>query len=280
MRHGGVAPAEVTMDWTQGKSLDDLLRRTQEQVKKEPAAAKHRIFLFQLLSILGQWDRASTQLDLVGEMDAAALPMVHTYRAALNIEALRRKVFAGERLPLVFGKPEQWVALCLQALGLNAQGKHGQAKALRGEAFEMAPMSSGRIGAPQDQAFQWIADADERLGPMLEAIIDGKYYWVPFLRIAGMTIEEPHDVRDLVWMPAYFRWTNGGESVGLIPTRYSGSEVSVNDRIRIAALTEWIDVGEDTYQGIGQRLLATDAGEYSLMDLRQLTFEQPPAAQP
>lgn len=268
------------MDWMEGKSLEGLLRDTQDQVKKEPAAAKHRVFLFQLLSVLGEWDRALTQLNLAGEMDASTLAMVHTYRTALNVEALRRRVFDGERLPLVFGKPEQWVALCLQALGSTAQGKHAQAKELRSEAFEMAPMTSGKIGAPQDQAFEWIADADERMGPMLEAIIDGKYYWVPFLRISGLTIEEPHDVRDLVWMPAYFRWTNGGESVGLIPTRYCGSENSSNDRIRIAALTEWIDLGDDTYQGMGQRLLATDTGEYPLMDLRQLTLEQPPEEAP
>lgn len=264
------------MDWLAGRSLATLLADTQVQVKKQPAVAKHRVFLFQLLAVLGQWERALTQLNLVGEMDASALPMVHTYRQALNIEALRPAVFAGQRSPLLFGQPEQWIALCLEALRLGAESKFSQAKELRSEAFAAAPAISGRFGEPQSQEFAWIADADERLGPMLEAIIDGKYYWVPYIRIASLTIEEPNDLRDLVWMPAYFRWSNGGESVGLIPTRYPGSENSSDDRIRLAARTEWVDLGDETYQGLGQRLLATDAAEYALMDIRQLTFDQQP----
>jgi type VI secretion system protein ImpE len=264
------------MDWLAGKSLEALLKDTQAQIKKEPALAKHRIFLFQLLAVMGKWERALTQLNLVGEMDASALPMVHTYRQALNVEALRKAVFAGERTPLVFGKPERWNALCLEALRLDAQSKHAEAKELRSAAFEMAPATSGRFGDPHDERFDWIADADERLGPMLEAIIDGKYYWVPFARVQSLTIEPPSDLRDLVWMPAHFRWTNGGESVGLIPTRYPGSEDSSDDRIRIAARTEWVALGSEGYQGLGQRLLATEATEYALMDLRKLTFDQQP----
>ncbi len=59
---------------------------------------------------------------------------------------------------------------------------------------------------------------------MLEAMVDGKYYWVPFHRLRTLDIEPPADLRDQVWMPAHFVWTNGGESFGFIPTRYPGSE--------------------------------------------------------
>ena len=55
---------------------------------------------------------------------------------------------------------------------------------------------------------------------MLEAIINGHYYWIPFQQIQQIQIEEPADLRDVVWMPAHFVWTNGGDAVGLIPTRY------------------------------------------------------------
>ena len=42
--------------------------------------------------------------------------------------------------------------------------------------------------------FEWIADADSRLGPLLEVILEGKYYWAPFCRIA----REGDDERFLV----------------------------------------------------------------------------------
>ncbi|MFO1349473.1 MAG: hypothetical protein U1F68_01835 [Gammaproteobacteria bacterium] len=35
----------------------------QEQVRKNPANAKYRVFLFQLLAVLGQWERALNQLN-------------------------------------------------------------------------------------------------------------------------------------------------------------------------------------------------------------------------
>jgi len=265
------------MDWLAGRSLDELLRDTQGQVKKAPADPKHRIFLFQLLAVLGQWERALNQLNLIGEMDVSTLPMVQTYQQALQVEVLRKAVFAGQRTPLVFGKPEQWVALCLEALRLGSQGKREQAAELRAQGFELAPITPGRVGDPQNQEFAWIADADERLGPMIEAIVDGKYYWVPFERVMSLTIEAPRDLRDLVWMPAYFRWSNGGESVALIPTRYPGSEDNQDDRIRTAARTEWVEIDVGTYHGFGQRLLATDTAEYALMDLREVTFDTQPS---
>jgi protein involved in temperature-dependent protein secretion len=35
--------------------------------------------------------------------------------------------------------------------------------------------------------FAWLADADVRLGPVLEAIVDGKYYWIPFGNLSAIT---------------------------------------------------------------------------------------------
>ena len=39
------------------------------------------------------------------------------------------------------------------------------------------------------KAFAWIADADMRLGPICEAVINGRYYWLPFVHIARIVIE-------------------------------------------------------------------------------------------
>ncbi len=88
-----------------------------------------------------------------------------------------------------------------------------------------APSTPRRASAGDidGQPFEWIADADSRLGPVLEAVINGRYYWVPFSRLSRIQIEPPEDLRDMVWMPAHLQFENGGESVALIPTRYQGS---------------------------------------------------------
>lgn len=241
----------------------------QTQVRSEPANAKLRVFLFQLLCVNGEWDRALTQLNVSGDMDAGTLGMVQVYREALRNEALRREIFAGRKSPLIFGDPQQWIALLLEALKLTAAGETKKAQTLREQAFEEAPATSGQInGTP----FEWIADADSRLGPMLEAVINAKYYWIPLSHIAHVKVEKPEDLRDLVWMPAQFTWINGGQAVGLIPTRYPGSEMHADQKVRLARRTEWQDLGHDTYIGFGQRMLTTNVDDHPLMEIRELTI--------
>lgn len=248
-------------------SLQTVLTKVQDQVRREPANPKHRIFLFQLLTVLGKWERALNQLQVLSELDASSLAMVQTYREALRCEMLRAEVFAGRRSPLLFGDPQPWSALLLEALRLTANGHHQQAAQVRDQAFADAPTTPGMI---EQQAFAWIADADPRLGPMLEAIINGRYFWIPFQHIASIKLEEPADLRDLVWMPAYFTWSNGGETVGLIPTRYPGSEDSADPALQLAHKTAWLEPTDGVYLGSGQRLFASDVGEYALLDLRLL----------
>ena len=259
-----------TEDWLRGGDPSTALSDLQEQIRKNPSNARLRVFLFQLLAVEGRWDRALTQLNVAGELDAGNLAMVQTYRDALACEALREQIFAGHRSPLIFGQPASWIALLVEALRLAATGEVAQSQQVRDEAFAAAPVTRGVLDG---QAFEWIADADARLGPMLETIINGRYYWVPFNRIREIRLEKPADLRDVVWMPAYFTWANGGESVGLVPTRYPGSQASGAPQLRLARRTEWTDCGAELFAGVGQRMLATDAGEYPIMDARTVRLE-------
>src|SRR5690606_7705283 len=118
-------------------------------------------------------------------------------------------------------------------------------------ALDQAPATPGTIdGTP----FEWIADADMRLGPVLEAIINGRYYWVPFAQLQQMDIEAPEDLRDFVWIPAHLKFTNGGESLALLPTRYPGSHADSDGAIQLARKTDWRESRPGFFEGIGQRL--------------------------
>lgn len=256
--------------------LDGALKDLTAQVKSAPADPKLRVFLFQLLSVRGEWERALNQLNVAAEMDPRNLMMAQMCRAALQCEVLRDRIFTGERTPLVLGEPEEWVGLMIQANERAAAGDAAGAAALRERALESAPAVSGAIDG---DAFEWVADADSRLGPILEVIIDGRYYWAPLHRFGRIDIEEPADLRDVVWLPARFTFTNGGDTVGLIPTRYAGSEKSSDGGIRLARKTVWEDRGEGCFAGLGQRLLATDAGEYPIMSVRSVLIGAQPEPQ-
>jgi type VI secretion system protein ImpE len=260
------------------------LKALQTQVRNAASDAKLRTFLFQLLAVLGQWKRALDQLKVCGELDAGTLAMVNTYTAAVQCERVREAVFAGQTLPHVFGPPAAWVAQLAQALQLDAQGQAAAAASLRDEAFEAAPASSGTLVAgtepgAAEQPFAWMADADSRLGPVLEVIINGRYGWLPMMHCRAFSIEPVEDLRDLVWAPAHVTFANDADTVALMPTRYAGTPLDVaagaDGALALARRTEWLELAGGQYRGIGQRTLTTDAAELGLLELRQVSFNPP-----
>lgn len=262
----------TAQDLLKSGDLAGALAALQNDVRSRPEDAKLRIFLFQLLCVQGNWERAIAQLKLCAQLDASALPMAQTYREAIICEVFREKVFKGEKDALIFGEPQDWLALLAQALRALAKGDAAQAAQLREEAFDKAPAASGEIDG---QDFEWIADADMRLGPVLEIVINGKYFWMPFNVLSSLRIEAPEDLRDTVWTAANLTLNNGGELVGLIPTRYAGTVATGEDAMLLSRTTQWDDLGEGLFAGLGQRLLVTDAAEIPLMDARNIQFAAP-----
>jgi type VI secretion system protein ImpE len=250
-----------------GGSLEERLARVQAQARQAPANAAHRAALFQLHCVTGAWDKAARQLAVIGDLDPKAELFCTQHRLLLAAEAQRGEVFAGRRAPACLGEPPGWMAPLVEAARLDGQGRHGAAKELREQAFAQAEATAGRI---DDQPpFAWIADADERLGPVLEAIVNGGYWWIPFDRLRRVASEGPKDLKDLVWLPATFTLANGAEAAGFVPARYPGSEAAADDAVRLARRTEWREIeGGGSWRGLGQRMLATDRGEHPLLDLR------------
>jgi type VI secretion system protein ImpE len=101
-------------------------------------------------------------------------------------------------------------------------------------------------------------------------VINGKYYWVPYERIKVLALEQPEDLRDLVWMPAQVQLANGGEWVALIPSRYPGSEADSDGAVCMGRKTVWNEVHPDLFHGRGQRVLVTDRGEYSFIGTQRI----------
>ena len=257
-------PASLSLQFTSADPLSQLAE-LQARIRKEPQRVDLRIFLFQVYCLQAAWTKAGSQLQVIEGLDAQALPMVQTYREALRCELLRRSVFAGTRTPLVLGDPQDWLAWLLEANRLQSQGHLDQARELRAKAMDAAPATSGNING---EPFEWLADADSRLGPVLEAVLNGKYYWIPLQRLTRVEVDPPADLRDLVWTPVTLTFTSGGSNVALLPTRYPGAEDLSDDKLRMARGTEWTALAEDIWVGHGQRTLVTDQAEIALMDVR------------
>lgn len=247
--------------------LDEAITLTKDAVRGTPAAASLRFQLAQLFTVAGDWKRAHEQFQVASELEPERAMTTMILSSVLQSEGVRADVMAGRRSPLIFGEPEAWMAELAEAMRLFGEGQFDAAERLRETAFDGASSPSGSIG---NVPFEWIADADSRLGPLLEAFVNGKYFWVPFSRIARLDAAPPADLLDTIWFPVEITWTSGGKTAVLLPVRYAGSESSADPLLRLGRSTAWQQRGENTHVGLGQRILVTDAGEYPLLEVRTI----------
>lgn len=251
-------------------NLEAALEELQKAILSQPGRADLRLYLFQLLSILGDWKQALTQLNAVAVLNQDAMFLVRIYRQLLKCEAIRAEVFAGHREPLLFGEPGDWLATLMRSMKQTVKGNGAQASALVMEAMERVIPRSGTIN---DEPFSWFSDADRRLGPLFEIILDGKYHWISISNIAEISFSAPEHLQDLVWLPVQVKWVNGESSRAYMPTRYPGP-ATVNDaQSALARKTDWTDIGEGFHTGSGQRVFTTENDEYSILQTRRIVFE-------
>jgi type VI secretion system protein ImpE len=272
IRPSASTPAASAESALRAGRLDQALTELQADIRRKPQDKALRVFLFQLLSVNGAWERALRQLDVLVELDAQYALLAHTYRPLIACEMFRGELFRGLRSASSLGEPLSWFGSLVEATRLSALGEHAAAQALRDQAFEQADAVPGRLNG---EPFAWIADADARLGPVLEVILQGRYFWVPFARILRVAFDPAEDLRDFVWLPARFTWSNGGEAVGFVPARYPGSEHG-EAAVRLARTTEWHATGGPAL-GRGQRMLATDSGDLGLLEVREIELDLPGA---
>lgn len=253
-------------------TLDEQLQELQSRIRRDASSAKLRIHLFQLLCVMGNWQRALAQLQLCAQLDALAIPMAQTYREAIRCEIFRQQVFAGQRTPQVMGTPPAWIGGLIEALKCDGLGDTAGASSLRAQAMDDAEPTTCAIDGV---SCEWVADGDSRLGPVCEVIANGQYYWLPFESCKGILIEAPVDLRDMVWAPAELLLPNDGRVPALIPTRYPGTtslEAGNADALKRARATEWTENSAGIWFGLGQRVWNSDVAEHSILDTRQITF--------
>ena len=120
-------------------NLTDALAELQASVREDPSNPALRTFLFQLLAVTGDYQRALTQLNVAADLDPDALLMAQAYRELIQCEVFRSSVFNGVQSPLVLGEPSAWMGQLISALAPAAAGRGAEARAIAESAFEQAP---------------------------------------------------------------------------------------------------------------------------------------------
>jgi type VI secretion system protein ImpE len=257
-------------DLLRDAKVTEALTQLQNEIRADPSKAELRVFLFQLCCVTGALERAVNQLQVAAGLDPDSEMLARIFKSVIECELFRRRVFEGTATPLVFGEPEPWVGMMIQALAMHTQGDLAGASQLRTLALQSARPNPGKING---EPVAWLSDADSRLGPIVEAMVFGKYYWIPFHRIRKITLEAPADLRDLVWIPVTFEWSNGGQLAGHIPVRYPGTETSADGALQLARKTEFTEPLAGTYIGHGQRMWVSESADHPLLEARSIEFD-------
>lgn len=264
-----MTPQEEIPTLLKAGQLSGALAATKAAIRKAPTDSDLRFMLFQVQSLMGDWEAASNQLVAYSELTGRQSPLPIVFNDLIQAEVRRKYVFLGEEAPTIFGEPPAWAPLLVQALAHSAKGEFDAAQALRAKAMDEAPAIAGTVNG---QPFAWLMDGDSRFGTMFEAIINGQYYWVPQSRIRSVHLEPPAQARDAVWMAASMTLENGAEISAFLPSRYPGASGWSDELLKLSRSTAWLEPAPGFYTGQGQRVLMTDASEVSLLDLRELEF--------
>jgi type VI secretion system protein ImpE len=240
-----------------------------EKVRSTPADAQARMFLFQLLALAGEWQKAKVQLQTLAQLSPESQMLAVAYGQAIDAEQVRREVFAGKTRVSQLVE-SAWAVSIAEAIQHFALGDEQAGIEARERAFDAAPDMPGEMDGVR---FEWISDADSRFGPTIEAIISGRYGIIPFDVVERIESEGPRDLRDIVWYPVQIAFKSGQSAAAMLPTRYPSSETAKASSERLGRSTSWTDRSWGP-EGCGQRLLALSSGEdQPLLSLRRLVLD-------
>ena len=249
--------------------LDEAIEELLREVKADPSDGAKRTFLFELSCFAGDWERAERQLDVIGHQSAKAELGVMVYRANINAEQERRRVFAEGVQPHFLREPPAYVDLHVAALNQMRQGQTAEARATLDRAEEERPAIAGKFDG---QDFEDFRDYDDRIGPVLELIVKDKYVWLPYEQISRMEISPPRQLRDMLWASARIEALDGTIGEVYVPSLYAGTSDSENDQVRLGRMTDWKQLGDDLLSAVGQRLFLVDGEDRSLFEAKQVEF--------
>jgi len=227
--------------------LDEAVQALGSELRNDPTDTRRRTFLFELLCLTGEYDRAEKQLDILADLGKEAAMGTLLYRSALQAARTRRDMFEKKTFPLGAGPADA------------------------------APAG----GTLNGQAFETIEDADPRIGARLEVFAAGAYLWLPFEHIASVRMEPPKRLRDTIWIPAILQ--TGPKCKGLdlgevlLPALTPLVSKHPQNSVRLGRETVWEEADGETVPA-GQKLLLVDGEEIPILEVRNLLFAASSAA--
>ena len=253
-------------------NLSGAIELLTQDVKANPRDNKSRIFLFELLCFSGEFQRAGRQLDAVAQTsgDVKTEMGAQAYQSVLQAETMRRGFFTGTcKTPKFFAEPPLYTSLHIDA---TSQWQANELEAMERLLEESRRGRNPIPGHCNGNSFNDFHDGDDLIGPFLEVLFQGDYFWLPFEQIERIEIKAPSTLRDLLWTPAKLELRDRPLGDVFVPAQYFGSHEHTDDSIKLGRMTDWKSVGDEILLGMGQHTFFADETEYPLLEIRTIEF--------
>lgn len=242
-------------------------------VKSKPGDKGARLFLFELMSFSGQWDRAQKQIDALSYDELELQTAIKGYSDILVAERARAALFESGVQPSFLAPPPEHVRMRLELLHLlRTTGDEVDTDAVS-TMLGMIHEATPQVKATRDGvSFDGFSDADDILGGVLEVIGNGKYFWVPIEFIELLATATPRFPRDLLWLPARLETLESGGEV-FIPTVYYGTRSVDDEEAKLGRVTDWKTGPGGVTRGIGMRTFLLGESAATPLELKELHLE-------
>ena len=80
---------------------------------------------------------------------------------------------------------------------------------------------------------------------------------------------------DVIWRPSEIKFHNGETIQCTSPARYAvlpDAASEWTDVLLQCSQTDWTEVADELFTGLGQKMLYTDSNDFSLLDIRTIKF--------
>lgn len=251
-------------------NLNGAIEAAIQAVKAKPTDFQARTFLFELSLFSGDWDRATRQLDAIGQMEVDAVVGAQIYKKAIEAERKRARYFSESLKPEFISDAPDYVYGLLTANNRLREGNAAEAREILDQVEEERPAISCRVGGEQKQDLR---DYNDLTMCILEAFVNDSYLWIPLEQIVKIEFEPRKSLRDLFWRQAKIETLNGTNGEFLVPVLYADSWKSTSDQVRLGRFTDWRDLGSELYAGEGQKLFFIDGEAKGILEFDRLEFD-------
>ncbi|MGI4878667.1 MAG: type VI secretion system accessory protein TagJ, partial [Janthinobacterium lividum] len=234
-----------------------------EAVRADPADARRRLALAEVLIVAGDLERADTHLNAAQGLDTSFGMAVALTRQLIRAATWRAETFDGGRPPELVTERTPSIDNALAALLTEREGGAGP--------VDDDPALSAITGTVDDRGFTGWRDADDRTAGVLELLTStGNYVWVPLAQVRSLRLVPVERLRDIVWRPAEIEVANGPTGVVYLPAIYHAAAAEMTPLHRLGRVTDWVE--GSLVRGLGQRVWLIGDDDVALSDFTELTI--------